>query len=151
MNELLKAILEKDLKKAKELVREGYDLNEPYNEDGWTPFMMLIKEFQDVDTIESFIHLGGDVNKTNNQGESPIMISLAFDNSPEVIKLLMRNGDSCNHQDNQGYTPIMKVLEHSQVSQKKSILKTLIEVECDLTGLKNNQGKTVMDMFIDKL
>ena len=38
MNKLLRAFIERDLNKERELIKQGENLNEAYNEHGWTPF-----------------------------------------------------------------------------------------------------------------
>ena len=61
MNKLLRALIERDLNRARELIKQGEDLNEPYNNNGWTPFLWIVKEFYEVEIVEEFIKLGGDV------------------------------------------------------------------------------------------
>lgn len=151
MNKLLRAFIERDLNKARELIKQGENLNEQYNEHGWTPFLWLVKEFYEVEIVEEFIKLGGDVNQCTKDNLSPLMIATTHRSSPDVIDLLIRYGADVDHQDNYGHTAIMKLLKHPQLSMRKSILQALIDNGCDLTTLRNIQGKTAMDLIMEKI
>ncbi len=151
MNKLLRALIERDLNKARELIKQGENLNEQYNEHGWTPFLWLVKEFYEVEIVEEFIKLGGDVNQCTKENLSPLMIAVTHRSSPDVIELLIQYGTDVDHQDNYGHTAIMKLLKHPQLAMRKSILQALIENNCDLTILRNIQGKSAMDMILEKI
>ena len=62
MQELLDAIYKYDFCKIKEMPDIKEKLNKSYNKHGWTPFMLIVKEFYEVEIVEEFIKLGGDVN-----------------------------------------------------------------------------------------
>lgn len=151
MNKLLRALMERDLKQARELIKQGENLNEAYNEHGWTPFLWLVKEFYEIEIVEEFIKLGGDVNQCTKENLSPSMIAVTHRSSPDVIELLIQYGADIDHQDNYGHTAIMKLLKHPQLSMRKSILHALIDNGCDLTTLRNIQGKSAMDMLLEKI
>ena len=126
-------------------------LNKPYNKHGWTPFMLIVKEFYEEEIVEDFIKLGGDVNLANNQGQTPLMIASQHRSSPDVIELLIRYRADVDHQDNYGHTAIMKLLKHPQLAMRKDVLQALIDNGCDLTTLRNIQGKTAMDMIVERI
>lgn len=151
MNKLLKALIERDLNKARELIKQGEDLNELYNNNGWTPFLWIVKEFYEVEIVEEFIKLGGDVNQCTKENLSPLMIVATHRSSPDVIELLIQYGADVDHQDNYGHTAIMKLLKHPQLAMRKSILQALIDNGCDLTTLRNIQGKSAIDMILEKI
>ena len=151
MNKLLRVFIERDLNKARELIKQGENLNEQYNEHGWTPFLWLVKEFYEVEIVEEFIKLGGDVNQCTNDNLSPLMIAATHRSSPDVIELLIQYGADVDHQDNYGHTAIMKLLKHTQLDMRKSILQALIDNGCDLTTLRNIQGKSAIDMILEKI
>ena len=52
-----------------------------------------------------------------------------------------------NHQDNYGHSAIMK----PQLSMRKYVLQALIDNGCDLTDLVNIQGKTAIDMIVERI
>ena len=151
MNKLLRALIERDLNQARELIKQGENLNEPYNNNGWTPFLWLVKEFYEAEIVEEFIKLGGDVNQCTKENLSPLMIAVTHRSSSDVIELLIQYGADVDHQDIYGHTAIMKLLNHPQLGMRKSILQALIDNGCDLTTLRNIQGKTAMDMILEKI
>ena len=151
MQELLDAIYKYDFCKIKEMPDIKEKLNKPYNKHGWTPFMLIVKEFYEEEIVEDFIKLGGDVNLANNQGQTPLMIASQHRSSPDVIELLIRYRADVDHQDNYGHTAIMKLLKHPQLAMRKDVLQALIDNGCDLTTLRNIQGKTAMDMIVERI
>mgnify|MGYP003292062575 CR=1 FL=1 len=56
-----------------------------------------------------------------------------------------------NAQDKNGYTALMQVLRLNNLSEKKAFIKTLIDNGADLTKLKNIQGKTALDIMIERI
>ena len=80
-----------------------------------------------------------------------MMIAATHRSSPEVINLLARYGADANKQDSYGFTPLMRILKHPQLSMRKSIVKALIDMGCDLTDLKNIQGQTAIDMMLERI
>lgn len=151
MNKLLKALIERDLNRARELIKQGENLNEPYNNNGWTPFLWIVKEFYEVEIVEDFIKLGGDVNQCTKENLSPLMIAVTHRSSPDVIDLLIQYGADVDHQDNYGHTAIMKLLKHPQLGMRKYVLQALIDNGCDLITLRNIQGKSAIDMILEKI
>ena len=151
MNKLLRAFIERDLNRERELIKQGENLNEPYNNNGWTPFLWLVKEFYEVEIVEEFIKLGGDVNQCTKENLSPLMIATIHRSSPDVIEILIQYGADVDHQDNYGHTAIMKLLKHPQLAMRKSIMQALIDNGCDLTTLRNIQCKSAMDMLLEKI
>ncbi len=49
------------------------------------------------------------------------------------------------------YTALMQVLRLNNLSDKKAFIKTLIDNGADLTKLKNIQGKTALDIILDRI
>ena len=45
----------------------------------------------------------------------------------------------------------MQVLRLNNLSEKKAFIKTLIDNGADLTKLKNIQGKTALDIMIERI
>ena len=64
-NILMKALYDMDFERIKSILKQGFDVNEPYNKHGWTPFMWACKEFYEPDIIKAFIQAGGDVLRLN--------------------------------------------------------------------------------------
>jgi ankyrin repeat protein len=151
MDKLVIRVAEQNLSKIKELVKQGYDLNAPYNEHGFTPFTLAVAQKFQVSFINELIKLGGDVNQPIKDGRTPLMLSCLSRKYPNVLKLLIQYGADVNAQDKKGYTALMQVLRLNDLSDKKAFIKTLIDNGADLTKLKNIQGKTALDIILDRI
>ena len=151
MDKLVIRVAEQNLSKIKELVKQGYDLNTPYNEHGFTPFTLAVAQKFQVSFINELIKLGGDVNQPIKDGRTPLMLSCISRQYPNVLKLLIQYGADINAQDKNGYTALMQVLKLNNTSDKKAFIKTLIDNGADLTKLKNIQGKTALDIMIERI
>ena len=151
MDKLVIRVAEQNLTKIKELINQGYDLNAPYNEYGWTPFTLAVSKKFQVSFINELIKLGGDINQPIKDGRTPLMLSCLFRKYPNVLKLLIQYGADVNAQDKNGFTALMQVLRLNNLSEKKTFIKTLIDNGADLTKLKNIQGKTALDIILDRI
>ena len=85
MDKLVIRVAEQNLTKIKELINQGYDLNTPYNEYGWTPFILAVAQKFQVSFINELIKLGGDVNQPIKDGRTPIMLSCISRKYPNVL------------------------------------------------------------------
>ena len=112
---------------------------------------MLIWEYHSVEVVEELIKLDADVNQPTKEGRTPLMLSCISRTSPNVLKLLIKYGADVNAQDNNGYTALMQVLKLNNLPDKKAFIKTLIDNGADLTKLKNIQGKTDLDIMIERI
>ena len=57
----MKALYQNNLPTITDLLNQGVDVNLPYNDNSWTPFMWVCKEFYETDVIKQFLAYGGDV------------------------------------------------------------------------------------------
>ena len=151
MDKLVISVAGQNLTEIKALINQGYDLNDPYNEHGWTPFTLAVSKKFQVSFINELIKLGGNVNQPIKDGRTPLMLSCLSRNYPNVLKLLINYGADVNAQDKNGYTALMQVLRLNNLSEKKAFIKTLIDNGADLTKLKNIQGKSAIDMLLEKI
>lgn len=151
MDKLVIRVAEQNLTKIKELINQGYDLNDPYNEHGWTPFTLAVSKKFQVSFINELIKLGGDINQPIKDGRTPIMLSCISRKYPNVLKLLIQYGADMNAQDKNGYTALMQVLRLNNLPDKKAFIKTLIDNGADLTTIKNIYGKTALDIILDSI
>ena len=151
MDKLVIRVAEQNLTKIKELINQGYDLNKPYNEHGWTPFTLAVAQKFQVSFINELIKLGGDINQPIKDGRTPLMLSCISRQYPNVLKLLIKYGADVNAQDKNGFTALMQVLKQNNISERKAFIKTLIDNGADLTKLKNTQGKTALDIMIERI
>ena len=82
MDKLVICVAEHNLSKTKELIKQGYDLNKPYNEHEFTPFTLAVAQKFQVSFINELIKLGADVNQHIKDGRTPIMLSCISRTSP---------------------------------------------------------------------
>ena len=125
MNELTGSILTMDYDRAKELIKEGEDINEPYNKLGWTPFHLMVSKYHSVEVVEEFIKLGGDVNKPTKKGRTPVMMSYHDRDKPDVLELLLRYGADPNIKDKAGHTALQRLLRYPKQTHKEPFIKIL--------------------------
>ena len=151
MDKLVIRVAEQNLSKIKELINQGYDLNTPYNEYGFTPFTLAVAQKFQVSFINELIKLGGNVNQPIKDGRTPLILSCLSRKYPNVLKLLINYGADVNAQDENGYTALMYILTLNKASEKREFIKTLIDNGADLTTIRNIYGETALDIILDRI
>ena len=151
MDKLVIRVAEQNLSKIKELINQGYDLNNPYNEYGFTPFTLAVAQKFQVSFINELIKLGGNVNQPIKDGRTPLILSCLSRKYPNVLKLLINYGADVNAQDENGYTALMYILTLNKASEKREFIKTLIDNGADLTTIRNIYGETALDIILDRI
>ena len=146
---LLKAIKEKNLKLIQYYVKNGADLNKSMPPIGMTPFLYAMNYFKDGERIEALIDMGGDVNKTNKNGETPLMRAVEGQCEAIVPWLFVDSGANLDAQDIWGNTALMRVLLDPHIGRKKKLLFAFLDYKADLTNLKNDRGQTAWDILWD--
>lgn len=149
MDKLVISVAGQNLTEIKALIKQGYNLNTPYNEDGWTPFTLAVAQKFQVSFINELIKLGGDINQPIKDGRTPLMLSCISRKYPNVLKLLIKYEADVNAQDENGYTALMQILTLNKASEKREFIKTLIDNGADLTTIKNICGETALDIILD--
>ena len=75
--QLMNALYHDDFSTVDNLLKQGVNVNLPYNHNGWTPFMWVCKEHCDPEIIQMFLDHGGNVHSRNKSGETPLHIMAA--------------------------------------------------------------------------
>ena len=148
-NDLMKALYSEDFATIKTLLKNGADVNKPYNSNGYTPFMFACREFYEPEVIELFLSHGGDVHSRNMSGDTPFMIAAKKRSNPATLNLLLQAGSDINAQDNAGNTAFIKVVNHPQAMMRLDLIEFFINNDAD-PDIKNNKGKNVWDYANDK-
>ena len=143
-NILMKALYDMDFERIKSILKQGFDVNRPYNKHGWTPFMWACKEFYEPDIIKAFIQAGGDVKSRNRNGETPFMIAAVKRSSPQTLAVLLEAGADINARDKFGNTSFIYVVRHPQALMRIRILDFMIDNGAN-AEIKNNRGLSVCD------
>lgn len=142
--QLMNALYHDDFSTVDNLLKQGVNVNLPYNHNGWTPFMWVCKEHTDPEIIQMFLDHGGNVHSRNKSGETPLHIMAAHRSNYDNLELLVEAGANVDAQDNNGWTPLMKAVCHPQAMMRKELILNL--AENTNTALKNNDSKTAYDI-----
>ena len=144
---LMKALYQNNLPTITDLLNQGVNVNQPYNDNGWTPFMWVCKEFYETDIIKQFLAYSGDVHSRNKAGETPFMIAARKRSNSAPLDVLLKEGSDINVQDNLGNTALMKVVQHPQAMMRLWVIEFLIRNGANV-DIKNNEGKDIWD-YVD--
>ena len=103
---LHRAVINKDLKHVKSLIKEGWDVNEKdYNH--WTPLHYAAQDGL-YDIAEFLIISGAEIDVKDDYGNTPLsnaVYNSDVGNSENVIKLLLKKGADKYLKNNYGVSP----------------------------------------------
>ena len=142
--QLMNALYHDDFSTVDNLLKQGVNVNLPYNHNGWTPFMWVCKEHCDPEIIGKFLICGGKVDKTNSHGKTPLHIMAAHRSSFECLQILLAHGANPNAQDEDGNTALHIAAAHPQADIRMDVVWNLF-LKTDDT-IRNNEGKTAYDL-----
>jgi ankyrin repeat protein len=132
------------------LIEKGADVKAKDN-DGNTPLHSLVSDrfsargISAIDIIKiahAFIRQGADVNAKNEDGKTPL--HLLMNRTTEVVMImdvLIQAGAKVGAKDNKSNTPMHIAASHASTRAIKRLLD-----ERALLNIRNNQGKTPLDM-----
>ena len=92
--ELFDAVLDGDIKFAKDLINKGADINEVTPSEHWTYFHHIFKsigEHAPLESIKFLLEKGLDVNAIDSYGNTPLLYAVRQRNA-EGMRLLLENG-----------------------------------------------------------
>ena len=142
--QLMNALYHDDFSTVDNLLKQGVNVNLPYNHSGWTPFMWVCKEHCDPEIIQMFLDHGGNVHSRNKSGETPLHIMARYRSSFDCLQILLANGANPNAQDEDGNTPLHIAVSHVQADIRMDVIWNLF-LKTDDT-IRNNDGKTAYDL-----
>ncbi|MCI7420332.1 MAG: ankyrin repeat domain-containing protein [Alphaproteobacteria bacterium] len=140
----MNALYHDDFSTVDNLLKQGVNVNLPYNHNGWTPFMWVCKEHCNPEIIGKFLICDGKVDKTNNHGKTPLHIMAAHRCSFDCLQILIAHGANPNAQDEDGNTALHIAAAHPQADIRMDVVWNLF-LKTDDTIL-NNDGKTAYDL-----
>ena len=142
--QLMNALYHDDFSTVDNLLKQGVNVNLPYNHNGWTPFMWVCKEHCDPEIIGKFLICDGKVDKTNNHGKTPLHIMAAHRCSFDCLQILIAHGANPNAQDEDGNAALHIAAAHPQADIRMDVVWNLF-LKTDDT-IRNNDGKTAYDL-----
>ena len=142
--QLMNALYHDDFSTVDNLLKQGVNVNLPYNHNDWTPFMWVCKEHCNPEIIGKFLICDGKVDKTNNHGKTPLHIMAAHRCSFDCLQILIAHGANPNAQDEDGNTALHIAAAHPQADIRMDVVWNLF-LKTDDTIL-NNDGKTAYDL-----
>lgn len=147
--DLIKAVRDGDIKKAKKLIKKEKEIN-TRDDYGWTPLMYALFR-EDADLVTSLLAGGADPDLADPDGVTPLM--LAIMRMPEVFMVqylpesrraaiaiahaLVENGTNLNLADKDGNTALI----YATVREQESVVAALIMKGVD-PNLADLHGRT---------
>jgi ankyrin repeat protein len=118
--EIFTAAETNDIKKLKELIAKGVDVNAEDWDRGSTPLMWACAK-GNFQAIELLLDAGADVNKQNRQGRTALhnLVSLRYD---KIAVWLVKRGADPYIPDKKGFTPMDLALPFVQQELKGPVV-----------------------------
>jgi ankyrin repeat protein len=136
--DLLDAVVMRDIAKAKELLKQGGDVNARDAEHNETPLIFAAK-FADAGMVRLLLNAQADVHARDDKGRTALYFAPV---SSEVFKLLLEAGANLHAIDGGGNTILMrKVSESRSLNEVEELLKLGID-----PSLRNADGETALDI-----
>jgi ankyrin repeat protein len=129
-SKLIEAIMYQEFDKAKDLVKNGADLEMKAN-DGTTVFtqacMGVLREKVTITFVQTLIDKGANVDEAPTSGRSEgytRLMMAARNKQPDLVKLLVKNGADVNKMSKDGKTAL-SLAEKKNDQEMISLLKSL--------------------------
>jgi len=123
------------------LVQHGASVHQP-NADGMQPVHIAAQK-RDMDLMEAFLDVGGDINAGDSWGRTPLMICI--DNEDlESTKALVRKKAHVNIEDKLFYTPLMHAAMHPPSKTTTATVKVLLESGVDVNRNINHSDSALV-------
>lgn len=165
-NDLSEAVGRGDIKRIKELIRDGANVNArtnggqtlltwafwyPYpNNTIWKDDMPLLiltpqeKEDKVLQILEVLIDNGANINTLNQWGDAPIHLAVSGDRA-RVVEMLLHRGADTNLKNGSGDTPLIVAVEANDIG----VATLLIQGGADINA-KDSQGKTALQIAVER-
>lgn len=138
---LFDAVQENNTTMIEFLIENGANINHK-NKEGRTPLMVASYNRHRQEAMCSLIHMGADVNATDNMGRDAFMHAIN-NNNGAMMDILLKAGANINHRDTEGYTPLMICAKRGNREGLRVLIARGADVFC-----VNEQGKSAYDIAV---
>ena len=130
------------------MIQAGQDLNEPIDEYGTTPLLLVCNEAQ-LELVQKLIEHGADVNQAENEGMTPLMVACEAETDVEsileVIAVLVEAGADINAMSKDGITPLFLAACWDTDELMQALVDNGASVDRALQGAKMYQQHATED------
>lgn len=136
---LRKAIIDDDLAIAKNLIKEGYDINQ-LDEKGWPP-LALATSCRRIPIMKMLIEADACLDQGASFGTAAIFHAASGpDQSTEALQLLIEEGTEIeNHNDTDGRSPLQQAIIENLTTKVRLLLKAGADVHYE-----DHDGRTAL-------
>lgn len=134
---LIKAIKDKDIKKVKELVAKGADVNYQKHEHSWSHLMQASYQ-ANHELMTILLDFGADVNFQNISKDTALIKSLPYGDA-QTIKLLVDAGADVQQKNVVGESALASASYHNRIK----VIPALLELGADVNE-RGRAGRTAI-------
>jgi ankyrin repeat protein len=135
---LLDAVVMSDISRARELLKQGADVNARDKEHQETPVILAAK-FAGAGMVRMLLEVGAEVDARDGWGRTALFYAPV---SSEAFGALLRAGADVNARDEEGNTILMRrVFASASLSEVEELLRLGID-----PGVQNEGGETALDL-----
>jgi len=135
---LLDAVIMRDINGARELLKQGADVNARDNEHQETPVILAAK-FAGAEMVRMLLEAGAEVDARDDWGRTALFYAPV---SSEVFGVLLRAGADVHARDEEGNTILTrKVSKSASLAEVEDLLRLGVDL-----GARNEEGETALDL-----
>ncbi|MFC1670852.1 ankyrin repeat domain-containing protein [Spirochaetota bacterium] len=142
--DIIKAVLEGNLKKVRKLAENGADVNTLIKEKDKTLLMKAAKRGNEK-MVRLLVDLGADIDAKNKNEDETALFFACWEGHQEIAKFLIEKGADVHHKKIGGRTTLMYAVHSNSVE----VVRILLEKGVDVNAA-NEKGLTAL-MYADEL
>ena len=140
MEKLFYEIESRDMEDTWELLQDGADY-EAKDHYGETALFKAVRQ-KERNIIKQLLQSGASVSERNDGNSTPFFVAVELYSPIDILEILINAGADIDIQDKGGFTPLMIALQNCDLETLTFLIKKNAN-----RNIKNNQGKSVLDLF----